>query len=149
MTKTSKELVRESGKLCIEDWSIGQLAARTEVSVDTLRYYEKIGLLPPALRDAGGRRRYGETDLARLRFIRRAQAMNFSLAEIRSLLQLRERPQVAREDARRITGEKLAQVETRLKSLRLLRNELRLLLNLCTGSEDGCPILESMDKPRR
>lgn len=133
----------------IKDWSIGQLAARSTVSVDTLRYYEKIGLLPRALRDTGGRRRYGETDLARLRFIRRAQAMNFSLTEIRSLLQLRERPQAAREDARRMTGEKLAQVETRLKSLRLLRNELRLLLNLCAGAEDGCPILESLDAQRR
>lgn len=130
-------------------WGIGQLAARSGVSADTLRYYEKIGLLPRALRDAGGRRRYGETDLTRLRFIRRAQAMNFSLAEIRSLLNLRERPQAARDDARRLTTEKLAEVESRLKSLRVLRNELRLLLNLCADAEDGCPILESIDDAGR
>jgi len=82
--------------------------------------------------------------LARLRFIRRAQAMNFSLAEIRDLLSLREHPQAARADVRRLTGDKLAQVETRLKSLHLLRNELRLLMNLCDGRRDGCPILEGL-----
>ncbi len=75
--------------------------------------------------------------------------MNFSLTEIGNLLHLRERPQQARADVRRVAGEKLAQVETRLKSLRLLRNELRLLLNLCAGSKDGCPILESLDGDRR
>ncbi|MDE2149348.1 MAG: MerR family transcriptional regulator [Gammaproteobacteria bacterium] len=132
-----------------DGWSIGQLAARTGVSADTLRYYEKIGLLPRALRDAGGRRRYGVIDLARLRFIQRAQAMDFSLAEIRKLLALRARPQTARADARQLTAEKLAAVEVRLKSLRLLRNELKLLLNLCAGAEDGCPILESMAQTRR
>lgn len=130
-------------------WSIGELATRTGMSTDTLRYYEKIGLQPRALRDSGGRRRYGDADLARLLFIQRAQAMNFSLAEIGNLLQLRERPQQTRADVRRLAGEKLAQVETRLKSLRLLRNELRLLLNLCAGSEDGCPILESLDSDHR
>lgn len=88
----------------MSDWSIGQFGARAGVTADTLRYYEKIKLLPRPLRDAGGRRRYGEADLARLRFIRRAQAMNFSLAEIRSLLNLRERPQAARDDARRLTA---------------------------------------------
>lgn len=129
----------------MSSWSIGELATRVDMSTDTLRYYEKIGLLPRPLRDAGGRRRYGEDDLARLHFIQRAQAMNFSLAEIRKLLQLRERPLQARTDARRMAAEKLAAVDTRLKSLRLLRNELRLLLNLCAGSKDGCPILASLD----
>jgi len=75
--------------------------------------------------------------------------MNFSLAEIRSLLQLREHPQAAREGARRLTAEKFVAVEARMKTLRLLRNEMRLLLNLCAGSKDGCPILESLDEPRR
>lgn len=133
----------------MSDWRIGQLGKRAGVSADTLRYYEKIGLLPRPLRDAGGRRRYGEADLARLRFIQRAQAMNFSLAEIRGLLALRERPQTARADARRLTAEKLAAIEARLKSLRLLRNELKLLLNLCTSADQGCPILESMDQVQR
>ncbi|TAL85931.1 MAG: MerR family transcriptional regulator [Rhodanobacter sp.] len=130
----------------MSSFSIGEMATRLGMSTDTLRYYEKIGLLPRPLRDSGGRRRYVDADLARLLFIQRAQAMNFSLAEIGHLLQLRERPQKTRADVRHLAGEKLAQVELRLKSLRLLRNELRLLLNLCAGSDDGrCPILDSLD----
>ncbi|TAL90485.1 MAG: MerR family transcriptional regulator [Rhodanobacter sp.] len=129
----------------MSSWSIGELAEQVGMSTDTLRYYEKIALLPRALRDSGGRRHYGEADLARLLFIQRAQAMNFSLAEIGHLLQLRERPQATRANVRQLAAEKLEEVEARLKSLRLLRNELRLLLNLCAGSEDGCPILESLD----
>lgn len=133
----------------ITSWSIGQLAVRGSVSVDTLRYYEKIGVLPRARRDAGGRRRYGESDLGRLRFVQRAQQMNFSLAEIRELQRLREHPQGARPDVRRLTADKLAAVEIRLKSLRVLRNELRLLLNLCAGSDRSCPILESLEDQSR
>lgn len=71
--------------------------------------------------------------------------MNFTLTEICDLLRLREQPQTARADTRRLTREKLGDLEARLKSLRVLRNELRLLLNLCASAEDGCPILESMD----
>lgn len=134
----------------MSSWSIGELAERVGMSTDTLRYYEKIALLPRALRDSGGRRRYVEADRSRLLFIQRAQAMNFSLAEIGHLLQLRERPQKTRTDVRQLAAEKLDEVETRMKSLRLLRNELRLLLNLCADSEDGrCPILESMDRAQR
>ena len=72
--------------------NIGEFATRDGMSTHTLRYYEKIGLQPRPLRDGGGRRRYVDADLARLPFIQRAQAMNFSLAESGRLLQLRERP---------------------------------------------------------
>lgn len=134
----------------MSSWGIGEFAAQLGVSADTLRYYEKIALLPRALRDSGGRRRYVEADRSRLLFIQRAQAMNFSLAEIGHLLQLREHPAKAQSDVHQLAAEKLDEVETRMKSLRLLRNELRLLLNLCAGSEGGrCPILESMDGSRR
>lgn len=133
----------------MSDWTIGQLAARSAVSADTLRYYEKIGLLPRAPRDTGGRRRYGDQDLARLRFIRRARSIDFSLTEIRVLLELREHPKAARVDARRLTAQKLAAVEAHLKSLRLLRNELRFLIDRCEGAQQGCPILDSLDDASR
>lgn len=125
--------------------SIGELVALPGMSTDTLRYYEKIGLLLRALRGSGGRCRYSDADLVRLLFNLRAQAMNFSLAEIGHLLQLCSRPHQARTDVRRVAEEKLTQVEVRMKTLRLLRNEPHLLLNLCAGSEVGCPILESLD----
>ncbi len=128
-----------------EALTIGQVAARTGLSADTLRYYERLGLIGPVARTPSGRRRYGARDLSRLRFIRRAQQMGFSLAEIGQLLQMRDDPQHARPQVRRLTAAKLAEVEARLTELTTLRDELRLLLNLCRGSVDGCPIIDGID----
>ncbi len=118
------------------------------MSADTLRYYEKIGLIPKVQRSGGGVRLYSEADLSRLRFIRRAQSMNFSLAEIGALLNMREDPQHARDEVRELTRGKLAAVERQLAELDTLRRELQLLVNLCTGSEEGCPIIDGIDKKR-
>ena len=125
--------------------SIGELARESGLKPDTLRYYERIGLLPRVARDAGGRRRYQEADCSRLRFILRARAMDFSLEEIAALLQMREEPQRARAEVRALTRRKLEQVERRLESLDLLRRELQLLLSLCRASEEGCPIIEQLE----
>jgi len=125
---------------------IGDIARTLGLSVDTLRYYEKIGLLPRVGRNESGIRAYGERDISRLRFIQRAQKMGFSLAEISMLLTMRENPQRAREHVRTLTAAKLEEVDARLKELTLLRNELQLLLNLCRGTKDGCPIIENMDQ---
>ena len=128
---------------------ICDIARTLDLSVDTLRYYEKIGLLPRVGRNESGIRAYSERDVSRLRFIQRAQKMGFSLAEISMLLTMRENPQRAREHVRTLTAAKLEEVDARLKELTLLRNELQLLLNLCRGAKDGCPIIENMDqKPR-
>lgn len=124
---------------------IGEAATRTGMSIDTLRYYEKIGLLPRVARDPSGRRRYDDGDLSRLHFIRRAQRCNFSLTEIRQLLTLRSARDTARPEVQRLTEQKLAEIETRMADLDRLQRELKLLLNLCRGSEDGCPILEAID----
>jgi DNA-binding transcriptional MerR regulator len=126
--------------------SIGDIGRLLGVSADTLRYYEKIGLLPRISRSASGIRRYGEKDLSRLRFIQRAQKMGFSLSEIAQLLAMRDNPQRARESVRKLTAAKLDEVETRLEELTLLRNEMRLLLNLCRGAKAGCPIIETMER---
>ena len=133
---------------------IGDIAQLLGLTADTLRYYEKIGLLPRVGRNSAGLREYSERDVSRLRFIQRAQKMSFSLAEIAYLLAMRENPQQARDEVRILTTVKLDEVETRLKELTLLRNEMRLLLNLCRGAKDGCPIIERIDKlgkkkPRR
>lgn len=130
-------------------YRIGDMARLLEVSADTLRYYEKIGLLPRVGRSGAGLREYGERDVSRLRFIQRAQKMGFSLAEIAHLLAMRENPQQARDEVRILTTVKLEEVEARLKELTLLRNELRLLLNLCRRAKDGCPIIEKIDKPSK
>ena len=125
--------------------SIGDVTRLLGLSADTLRYYEKIDLLPRVARDPSGRRKYEGRDLSRLKFIQRAQKMNFSLGEISDLLKMRESPQTARDDVRKLTANKLHQVEEHLDELTTLRNELQLLLNLCRGSEDGCPIIEQID----
>jgi len=126
-------------------YSIGEIADLVGVSTDTLRYYEKIELLPSINRTASGIRSYSEKDLSRLRFIRRAQKMNFSLNEISDLLQMRDDPQNARTEVRELTQHRLEEISTHLKELERMRNELQLLVNLCKGSSEGCPIIEEID----
>ncbi len=127
-------------------YRISEISAQLDLSVDTLRYYEKIGLLKNVSRSAGGARLYTDRDLSRLRFIRRAQSMNFSLAEIANLLEMREDPQHARNDIRQLTRNKLTEIEEQLKELKTLRNELRSLVNLCCSDAGGCPIIEGIDQ---
>jgi DNA-binding transcriptional MerR regulator len=124
---------------------IGSISKQLGLSVDTLRYYEKIGLLRKIHRTSSGIRLYNDKDISRLKFIRRAQAMNFSLAEIADLLQMREDPQNARNVVRKLTHRKLREIEERLEDLKTLRDELTLLSNLCAGSEEGCPIIEGIE----
>lgn len=128
------------------EYRIGEVTRRLGISADTLRYYERIGLLPKVARKAGGVRVYNDQELSRLRFVRRAQAMDFTLAEIKQLLALRTAPGRARTPVRRLTEQKLAAVEARLKELKTLRDELRLLVNLCTGAKDSCPIIKKIDR---
>jgi len=125
---------------------ISEVVQLLGLSADTLRYYEKIELLPRVQRTAGGARRYSEKDVSRLRFIRRAQAMNFSLSEIGDLLKMREDPQNARDEIRELTRSKLTEVEQQLDELGTLQKELQLLVNLCRGTKDGCPIMEGIDR---
>ena len=124
---------------------IGDVASMTGVSVDTLRYYEKIGLLKNIFRNESGVRLYSDKDISQLNFIKRAQRMNFSLDEIRDLLDMRTDPQRACVEVRELTAKKLQDVEAHLAELTSLHNELQLLLNLCQASKEGCPIIEDFD----
>ncbi|HHH13630.1 MAG TPA: heavy metal-responsive transcriptional regulator [Thiolapillus brandeum] len=129
-------------------YSIGEVARLTGLSRDTLRYYEKLGLLEQVARDSGGRRFYGKGHLSVLRFIRRAQGMGFSLEEIGQLLQFRRDPVRARREVRELTRRKLLLVEEQLQELQALRDEMRLLLNLCgcAEEEEGCPIIDALER---
>ena len=129
----------------LSDFQIGQLSEHLGMSADTLRYYEKIGLLPRVARNGAGLRIYTDKDISRLKFIRRAQRMSFSLAEIGQLLEMRENPQNVRTEVRTLTHQKLAEVEEQLLELTTLRNEITLLINLCQGTTQGCPIIEEID----
>lgn len=126
-------------------YKISEVTKQTNISADTLRYYEKIGVMPKISRSASGVRLFDKQDISRLKFIKRAQRMNFSLDEIKLLLSMREDPQHARNEIRQLTADKLKAVESQLTELKTLHNELQLLLNLCKGTPDGCPIIESID----
>jgi len=123
---------------------IGTLAKRAGVSIDTVRYYERDGLLAPKTRLASGYRRYSELEVARLRFIRRAQALGFSLKEVKELLALSKLRDVAR--VRRTAQEKLADVEERIASLERVRQGLAGLIAACPGHGRAadCPILKAL-----
>lgn len=124
-------------------------AARTVgLSPDTLRYYEKIALVPRPFRGSGGHRSYGEKDLARLRFVVRAQALGFSLLEIRQLLRFRENPVRCSVSVRNLARRKCEALAAQRQTLEQTHRELSLLLNLCTGAKDHCPILERLENDR-
>lgn len=127
-------------------YKIGEVVELTGLSADTLRYYEKFGLLPHISRNSSGIRQYTDKDISRLNFIKRAQHMQFSLDEIKDLLSMREDPQHAKESVRLLTAEKLEKIESQLKDLTTLYNELQLLLNLCRGSKDSCPIIDDLNE---
>jgi len=124
---------------------IGEVAKLLNCSSDTLRYYEKINLLQNVARNSGGIRLYAEKDLSSLKFIKRAQSMNFTLAEISKLLLMRADPQNAKLEIRQLALNKLELIDTQVANLTTLKNELTLLLNLCRNSEGGCPIIEGID----
>jgi len=127
-------------------YRIGDVTKKIGLTADSLRYYEKIKLLPKVSRNTSGIREYDDKDISRLKFIQRAQKMNFSLSEISDLLKMRENPQKVRNEVRQLTADKLLEVDEHLQSLTTLRSELQLLLNLCQGSKEGCPIIEGLDE---
>lgn len=123
---------------------IGDVARALSISADTLRYYEKIGLMPRAAKH-GGTRYYDAAALSRLRFIRRAQTFKFSLAEIEALLALRQKPAQAKPEARALAASKLEHLRHALAEMTVLQRELALLLNLCEQTACGCAIIEGIE----
>jgi len=129
--------------------SIGQLAKSAHVAVDTVRFYEKQGLMPQATRRASGYREYRDGDLRRLQFIRRAKQLGFSLEEISELLSLKNQPTRSVEKARTVAREKLLQVDAKIAELQRLRKVLGDLVAACPGhgAPEDCPILRAFDTP--
>lgn len=123
--------------------SIGALAQRTGTKVQTIRYYEQIGVLREPGRSEGGQRRYGEADLDRLAFIRHARDLGFGLEAIRELLDLSDRPERSCADVDAIARRHLSEVERRIARLVSLRQELGRMLKECgAGRVAECRVLE-------
>ena len=127
----------------MDEMTIGRLAEAAGVHLETIRYYQRRGLLAEPKRPAGGVRRYGEGAIARLGFIRRAQEVGFTLDEVKALLKLGETPSCR--GARTMAAKKLELVETRLRDLERMRGVLADLIAQCdVGGERQCPIIEAL-----
>jgi MerR family mercuric resistance operon transcriptional regulator len=125
--------------------TIGGLAEAAGVGVETVRYYQRRGLLPESARPRGEVRRYGEKELERLRFIRSAQAAGFTLAEIGELLQLDASDDRAR--ARELALARVASLDERIAELVSAREALAGLATACASGRKGpCPILSAFDR---
>ena len=123
--------------------TIGNLAKKTGTKVQTIRYYEQIGLMPEPGRTEGGQRRYSDAELDRLAFIRHSRQLGFSLDAIRELLDLSDNPNKSCEDADAIARRQLKQVEQRMERLKALRAELKRMVHECSGGKSAdCRVLE-------
>ena len=125
--------------------TIGKLASAADVGVDTVRFYERAGLLKKPARSASGYRLYDAADAARLRFIRRAKTLGFSLDEIVELLKLNDGGG-RRSAVRALAQTRLAEIEQKLLELGRMRDTLRGLVRKChgEGSLESCPIIETV-----
>jgi len=127
--------------------TIGGLANAAGVGVETVRYYQRRGLLPEPARPPGEVRRYGDKDVKRLRFIRSAQAAGFTLNEIKELLDLDSSDDRAR--ARELAQARVAAIDEKIAELRDARDALAGLAAACATKGRGpCPILEAFDGRR-
>lgn len=126
---------------------IGALSESTGASVDTIRFYEKRGLLPPPRRTSGGFRDYGAEAADRLHAIASAKSLGFTLDEIRTLLRLADAPEADARAVRETAAARLAETERALAEMTRQRDALARLVDACGGPETprhGCPILEEI-----
>jgi len=129
---------------------IGELARAAGVPIDTVRYYERQGLLPAPSRTASGYRQYGHDDVGRLRFVRRAKALGFTLEEIRDLLGLSARREADMAGMKAAAIQKLADIDDKLAELQRIRAGLDALVASCPGhgALEHCPILDALADER-
>lgn len=130
----------------------GEVARQAEVNVETLRFYERRGILPEPPRRESGYREYPPETVELIRFIKRAQELGFSLNEIRGLLDLRRGPRRATGQVPRLVKAKIAEIEHKIRDLEAMNQALAGLLGACEkkASDACCPIIESLSgSPRR
>ena len=128
--------------------TIGRLAAATGVNLETIRYYERIGLMAPPDRTEGGHRAYADADRRRLAFVRRGRELGFSLGEVRALLALAAPGQRSCTDVEAIAAAHLAEVRAKIADLARLEAILSDTLSRCARSTSAptCPVLEMLER---
>jgi MerR family mercuric resistance operon transcriptional regulator len=130
-----------------ESFTIGALSERTGVNIETIRYYEKIGLLPPPRRSEGRHRLYDRELTQRLQFVRRSRELGFSIEEIKALLRLVDQGGLGCSEAKAITERHLADIRGKITDLKRLERVLSRLATACEANElPQCPLLETLSK---
>ena len=132
----------------MEHYKVGEIAEKIGVNIETLRYYEKIKIMPKPKRMESRYRIYDELDLKRLLFIKRAKELGFTLKEIKELLNIKIESTATCGDVKHLAEHKLTDIEERIKDLKSIKNVLVKLVNQCVCEElstDECPILEVID----
>jgi MerR family copper efflux transcriptional regulator len=129
-----------------EAMTIGVLANQVGLTAETLRYYERLGLIAPSQRTASNYRLYGEEAAQRLHFIRRAQVLGFSLNEIAQLLSLHSQPESDMAEVKALAEAKIRDIQTKIDDLERMQKGLAVLTESCPGhgSTENCPILGAL-----
>ncbi len=128
--------------------TVGKLAKIVGINLETVRYYERIGLLPKPERTESGYRLYGNKDVKRLLFIVKAKELGFTLKEIKELLNLKIESKGTCGDVKKIAMNKISDIENKIKDLTRIKNVLQKLIAHCINEEittDDCPILEAIE----
>ncbi len=132
----------------MESLTIGQVAKASDVGVETVRFYQRQGLIAEPAREGTQRRRYSQETVARIRFIRGAQNLGFSLKEIEDLMALRLAPGTSKAEIKARAQAKVDEIEEKMRDLQRMRDTLMKLIGSCegTGTVEDCPILEAFDR---
>ena len=132
----------------MKNLSIGQLAKKAQINIETIRYYERRGLIPKPPRSESGYRRFPLESVRRLRFIKRAKNLGFSLKEIGELLSLRLDPETSCYEVKRRAEAKISDIEEKVKTLQRMKRALKKVTEACDGRSPitQCPILDAFEK---
>lgn len=131
------------------EFTIGELSERTGVNIETIRYYEKTGVMPNPPRTSGGYRMYRKDHLNRLRFIRRCRQLGFAMAEIQALLGLVDASAYTCSEVQALTLEHATMVKQKIRDLKRLEKTLRGIASQCTGEKvPECPIIDALLDPK-
>ena len=127
--------------------NIGKAAKLSNLTIKTVRYYANIGLVKPQQNISSGYREYTDGEVAKLKFIGKARKFDFSIHECKELLSLYEDKNRTSKEVKKITLEKISQLDSKLRDLNDLKNELSLLATNCHGDDrPNCPILDELSK---
>ena len=128
-----------------ENLLIGQLSRLTGVNIETIRYYERIDIMPKPRRSDGGHRLYDKDQYKRLRFVKRSRDIGFSLEEIRTLLALDDQDELSCNEVYSLTEEHLKKVQQKISELKSIESALKKLANQCSrGNKPDCPIFDML-----